>query len=254
MNRLSKIWTASIAYVALAVGAGASIMFNILDTAHVRGQLFDVWDLIMAILAPGMVVLMVEMFVSRLWSDSFASQLTRWSATMAIGGVAMRVSWTHGHDFLLSRGQATDVAALWPLSIDLLAVMATGLLLAGRRTHLAEAMLPVQDEIGASQPIDPDFQAWTEELAIEPISPAPIETEPKQRAPRARWDARRVCELALDGAKASVATEATGIGASTYARYLAAARILQSDPRAAIEPARKVPVEHVAILRELVTR
>jgi len=139
VTTIGKVWTAGIAYVALAVGAGLSIMYNILDTMQVRGPLFDWADLVTAIAAPGMVVLMVEVFVSRWWIGlPWHIQLLRWSGVVVIGGVAMRASWTHGHDWMAGRGQAADVAMMWPLAIDLLAIMATALILTGRtRGHVA---------------------------------------------------------------------------------------------------------------------
>jgi hypothetical protein len=141
MTTIGKLWTAGIAYVALAAGAGLSIMYNVVDTMTVRGPALDIWDVITAVAAPAIVLLMVEMFVSRIWiGQPWHIQVVRWLATLAIGGVAMRTSWTHGHDFMASRGQSADVATLWPLAIDLLAIMATALILAGRvRGHVAMA-------------------------------------------------------------------------------------------------------------------
>lgn len=150
MTPIGKVWTAGIAYVALAVGAGLSIMYNILDTMQVRGAAFDWADLVTAVAAPAIVLLMVEMFVSRIWvGQSWHIQIIRWLATLAIGGVAMRTSWTHGHDFMASRGQSADVATLWPLAIDLLAIMATALILAGRtRGHTATPMATAMVKLG----------------------------------------------------------------------------------------------------------
>jgi len=137
-TRLGQLWTAGIAYVALAVGAGLSIMYNVVDTMAVRAEALDVYDVITAVAAPAIVILMVEMFVSKIWvGQTWQIQVIRWLATVAIGGVAMRTSWTHGHDFMARRGQASDVATLWPLAIDLLAIMATALILAGRRVPSA---------------------------------------------------------------------------------------------------------------------
>ncbi len=133
MTTIGKLWTAGIAYVALAVGAGLSIMYNVVDTMSVRGEQFDIYDLITAVAAPGIVVLMVEMFVSRWWiGRPWYMQIIRATSCAVIGGIAMRASWTHGHDFMAGRGQTADVATLWPLAIDLLAIMATALILAGR--------------------------------------------------------------------------------------------------------------------------
>lgn len=138
MTTIGKIWTASIAYVALAVGAGLSIMYNVVDTMTVRGAGLDVYDIMTAVAAPAIVVLMVELFVSNWWVNTrWPMQTLRWLGCLVIGGVAMRASWTHGHDFMARRGQAADVAITWPLAIDLLAVMATALILAGRRVRLS---------------------------------------------------------------------------------------------------------------------
>jgi hypothetical protein len=135
MSSLGKLWTNSIAYIALAVGAGLSIMYNVLETMAVRGANLGIPDIVTAVAMPGIVVLMVEMFVSRWWiGRPWHMQTVRVLATATIGGVAMRASWTHGHAWMLSHGQERDVAAMWPLAIDLLAIVATALILAGRRT------------------------------------------------------------------------------------------------------------------------
>lgn len=136
MTRLGKLWTASIAYVALAIGAGLSIMYNVLQTVAIRGALLQVWDIVTAVAMPALVVLMVELFVSRVWvGERWYVQVLRWTACAGIGGVAMRASWTHGHAWMLGHGHTADVAVAWPLAIDLLAILATALILAGRRTR-----------------------------------------------------------------------------------------------------------------------
>jgi hypothetical protein len=89
----------------------------------------------MAVAWPVLVVLMVEIFVSTRWTGlAWPMQAMRWLGTLAIGGMAMRVSWVHLNDLMSSRGQKVDVAILGPLAIDCLAIMATALILAGRRT------------------------------------------------------------------------------------------------------------------------
>jgi hypothetical protein len=133
MSRIGKFWTDSVAYVALVLGAGISIAGNVADTYRVRGAATDNLDLIMAALWPALVVLMVEIFVSARWVGLGRSmQVLRWAGCLSIGLMAMRVSWVHLNDLMLSRGQAEDVATLGPLAIDALAIMATALILAGR--------------------------------------------------------------------------------------------------------------------------
>src|ERR1700745_584374 len=139
IEKLGQLWTNAIAYVALAIGAGLSIMYNVVDTVEQRGASLDRWDIVTAVPSPPIVLLRVEMFVSKRWATGWQSQTIRWVATLAIGGVAMATSWTHGHDFMLGHGQTATVATAWPVAIDLLAIMATGLLLSGRRGHVAKS-------------------------------------------------------------------------------------------------------------------
>jgi len=133
MNLPARIWTAAVAYIALAIGAGLSIAGNVADTFRTRGNAVDTLDIVMAVSWPALVVLMVEMFVSARWTgQGVAMQILRWTGCLSIGAMAMRVSWVHLNDLMLSRGQAADVATLGPLAIDALAIMATALILSGR--------------------------------------------------------------------------------------------------------------------------
>lgn len=134
MTTLGKLWTDAVAYVALILGAGLSIAGNVADTYRTRAAATDLLDIVMAVAWPALVVLMVEIFVSTRWTGlAWPMQLLRWLGTLAIGGMAMRVSWVHLNDLMASRGQKADVAILGPLAIDCLAIMATALILAGRR-------------------------------------------------------------------------------------------------------------------------
>jgi hypothetical protein len=133
MNLPARIWTAAVAYIALAIGAGLSIAGNVADTFRTRGANVDTLDIVMAVSWPALVVLMVEMFVSARWTgQGKAMQVLRWAGCLSIGAMAMRVSWVHLNDLMSSRGQAADVATLGPLAIDALAIMATALILSGR--------------------------------------------------------------------------------------------------------------------------
>lgn len=143
MTTLGKLWTDSVAYVALLSGAGLSIAANVADTFHIRGADTDTLDIVIAVAYPALVVLMVEVFVSARWAGlAWPMQCLRWLGTLAITAVAMRVSWVHGHQLMASRGQTEDVATLGPLAIDFLAIMATALILAGRGHGHAVAMKP----------------------------------------------------------------------------------------------------------------
>jgi hypothetical protein len=210
MHRLSALWTAAIAYVALAVGAGLSIMYNVLQTVTVRGPALETADLVTAVAMPGIVVLMVEIFVSRMWvGRPWYMQTVRVVATVAIGGVAMRASWTHGHDWMVGHGHTADVATLWPLAIDLLAIMATALILASRRGHKND--LEDGGHVVATDPenVVANMATLQAELATEDA----VATLPQRRPP---W----MDELATEMATADlVATRPAGDYAAWEAGY-----------------------------------
>lgn len=238
MSKLGKIWTDSVAYVALIIGAGLSVAGNIVDTFRVRGQATDVLDIVMAAAWPGLVVLMVELFVSSRWTGQrWPLQVVRWAGTVAIGAIAMRVSWVHLNDLMASRGQKADVAILGPLAIDLLAIMATAMILAGRtmpdragqsRTVATEpavrtASTAGHPDAGQLDTLADEASSYLERMAMAvsgpsvlpvPVSPAPA------RAPRGPRTSLNLAELArvLDGLAPHVASnkEADELAAGHY--------------------------------------
>lgn len=132
MTTIGKLWTGAVAYVSLLVGAGLSVAGNLADTYRTRGADIDNLDKIMAAAWPILVILAIEMFVSPRWSPKPMFQVWRWVGCLAVGGMAMVVSWTHLHDLMSARGQLVVVAVLGPLAIDGMAIMATGLILSTR--------------------------------------------------------------------------------------------------------------------------
>jgi hypothetical protein len=132
MNKLSTLWSNAIAYVALLTGSGLSVAGNVADTFRTRGEATDGLDIILAGAWPILVILTIEMFVSGKWSPRTGFQGLRWAGCLAIGGLAMLVSWLHLHDLFISRGQLPLVATAGPLAIDCMAIMATGLILSTR--------------------------------------------------------------------------------------------------------------------------
>lgn len=137
MTKIGKLWTGAVAYVSLLVGAGLSVAGNLADTYRTRGADVDNLDRVMAAGWPLLVLLAIEMFVSPRWSTARMFQVWRWLGCLAVGGMAMVVSWTHLHDLMASRGQLYLVSVLGPLAIDGMAIMATGLILSTRvRGHV----------------------------------------------------------------------------------------------------------------------
>jgi len=132
IEKLQRFWAASVAYVALLVGAGLSVAGNVADTFRVRGALTDGLDITLAGAWPILVLLTIELFVSQRWSPRRGFQVLRWIGCLAVGSMAMLSSWVHLHDLLANRGQLIAVAVGGPLAIDGMAIMATGLLLSSR--------------------------------------------------------------------------------------------------------------------------
>lgn len=147
MTRKAKLWSYGVAYVSLGVGAGVSVAGNIADTHRIAadsGRTPDGLDIFIAGFWPAAVLLVIEMFVSRLWPRTLGAQLIRWSASLVFGFIAAFMSWIHLSDLLLSRAQPGTVATLGPLAIDGLAIMATALILAARSVRPAAG--PVSDK------------------------------------------------------------------------------------------------------------
>lgn len=140
-HRLLNLWTGAVAYVSLLLAAALSIAGNVADTYRVRGrEAVDSLDIVMAASWPLLVLLAVEMFVSRRWTgQGWPMQVLRWTGSIAIGAMAMRVSWVHLHALMEWRGQEGDVAVLGPLAIDAMAIMATALIVAGRSHGVSSA-------------------------------------------------------------------------------------------------------------------
>lgn len=161
MTKIGKFWTDSTAYLALVIGAGLSIAGNVADTYRTRGQDTDALDIVLAVAWPALVILMVEIFVSKRWVGlPWPMQVMRWFGTLAIGGMAMRVSWVHLNDLMVTRDQKADVATFGPLAIDLLAIMATALILAGRRT------------VATSPDVDSALAKWVNPVQVASADPA----------------------------------------------------------------------------------
>lgn len=250
---LSRLWTDSVAYVALLTGAGLSIAGNVVDVQRVRGASMDNLDVVMAVTFPALVVLMVEVFVNARWRGlAWYMQLLRWLGCAGVTAVAMRVSWVHLNDLMLSRGQTADVAILAPLAIDFLAIMATALILAGRgrapielelepRRTLVDSMSDAeleqtlerwsveqqQERTFSASEVGAVIEAQQQELlAGLPIAPA-------KRAGRATTEAQEKAVRALteiDPPDVKAIVETHGVSTAWIRPYAKALRILADNP------------------------
>lgn len=194
MTKFGKLWTGAVAYVSLLVGAGLSVAGNLADTYRTRGADVDGLDKVMAAGWPILVLLAIEMFVSPRWSPSRMFQVWRWIGCLAVGGMAMIVSWTHLHDLLTNRNQLFIVSVVGPLAIDGMAIMATGLILSTRvRGHVATvdtatpAPIDLTDMV-KSVTFTPDMSA--DRIVTTPLGstyPVSADTEHTPADGRDRW-------------------------------------------------------------------
>jgi len=237
---IGKLWTGAVAYVSLLTGSGLSIAGNVADTFRTRGQDTDALDIIMAGAFPVLVILTIEMFVSRRWATSWGFQALRWFGCLAIGSMAMIVSWLHLHDLMATRGQLQLVAILGPLAIDGMAVMATGLILSTRAALTAPRGQYVKLDTGAAQ-VDvaeilgneaEDYLAGlSERLGEVPSTPAvPVvpgrEVVQRTSTPRGKVDEAEMAEM-IKAAEESGALDVGQVNELLAAHYAVSTRTIR---------------------------
>jgi hypothetical protein len=180
-----------------------------------------------------------------------------------VGLVAAFVSYLHQHHLMVLADEPGLAQGFGPLAVDGMLFGMTAALIVTRVRSLPSVQEEPIREVAASQPIQPDVD-WDKELAEwstpVPISPAPISissppAETSARSPRATWDARKVVEMILDGEKTPQIVSATEAGRASVERLRKVTKLLQADPRAAVDTKKeKVREEHVSVIRELVNR
>jgi hypothetical protein len=238
---------------ALIFGAAMSVLGNETHTFLTPGAVNLPIRVVLAFIWPTALFVAVEVLVRVNWRNRFIDYAGRAVMMIPVSMVAAVVSYQHLHALMLQGGEDSFSAAIGPLAIDGLMIGGTVALLAIRAASLVavtlesidapeldEALDRWVDQHGADQHPEEDWSRAAEvELGqamladeIAPVSPAPLERAP--RAPRATWNAAEVCELAVREVKAGEASAQTGIGQSTYGRYLKVARILKADPRASV--------------------
>lgn len=246
-NSSGRRWARGFLVTALAVSLVGNIAHTVLATSDI-----SLW-----LRVPGAVVWPVfafggiEILVRVIWSRTLSHRFSRAMILLPVLPAAI-TSYEHLRSLLLMMGERPFIATIGPAAIDGMMVGCT-LVLLFTRPEIVPTSIDLDEMIDRYGIGDWDTAVQTElvePLPETPVSPAPI----GERRTRSRWDARRVCELAIDGVKAPAAHEQTGIGQSTYARYLRVARQLQTDPRAAIDVTAKVPADHIDLIRKLVTR
>lgn len=247
----------------LIFGAAISLMGNVAHT-FLADSTISLWLRVpLAVLWPVALFVGIEILVRIDWRRNFIDWIGRALLVGPVSAVAAVVSYLHLHSLMGMAGEDWFSKLIGPAAIDGLLLGSTVALLAIRAHRATPA-----PEIGLEETPDLeeimerwDIRELTEEsagkseisseeiLSAIPVSPAPV------RTPRASWDARKVAEMAVDGARTQEIVDATSAGRSTVDRFRKVAKMLVANPRAEIDFAKeKLSAEHVTIMRELVTR
>ncbi|HEY6926578.1 MAG TPA: hypothetical protein VI653_24045 [Steroidobacteraceae bacterium] len=241
----------------LAFGASLSLMGNVAHTCLVSSSVSLWLRLPLAIVWPVALFVGIEILVRVIWRRNLIDVAGRFLLILPVSTVAAVVSYQHLHALMRLAGEDGVAVLIGPLAVDGLMLGSTVALLAIRAAELLPTDSPDLDDVINRWLVGQDWdRAAEEELAPEmpveaPVSPA---VPPVERSPRAAWDQIRVAELAMAQVKAGEAHKLTGVGISTYCRWLRVALILKENPRAAIDKAERLTEAQVQLLRELATR
>ncbi|WP_407568339.1 hypothetical protein QK900_15665 (plasmid) [Arsenicicoccus dermatophilus] len=119
----------AVAVAALVLGLGCSIAANI-GHAYVCASAPSVGAVVASVVWPVLVLVAVELLTRIPWPAGRAWALVRWAGVGLVAVVAALVSYRHMAGLLAAYGEDPVVAAVGPLAIDGLAVMATAALIA----------------------------------------------------------------------------------------------------------------------------
>lgn len=245
---------------ALIFGAAASILGNETHTVLTPGPLDLIIRMVFAAFWPAALFIAVEVLVRVPWRKKFLDFAGRALMLIPVGIVAAVVSYQHIHSLMIMGAEDPVSSTIGPLAIDGLMIGGTVALLVIRALSTVEPVTDIAPAIERLERLADEHTSgdWDRAAEIE-LGQQMIEIAPTSpaapRAPRSGWDARKLAELIVDGAKDAQIKDATGASPTTAGRFRKVAKALQSDPRAAIDSAReKVHPDHVAIIRDLVTR
>ena len=238
----------------LAFGASLSLMGNVAHTCLVSSSVSLWLRLPLAVVWPVALFVGIEILVRVIWRRNLIDVAGRFLLILPVSTVAAVVSYQHLHALMRLAGEDGFSALIGPLAVDGLMLGSTVALLAIRAGELLPIESPDLDVIidrwvtGQDWDHAAEIELAEEFLAESPVSPAAPRAE---RSPRATWDQRKVAELAMAGVKASEANKITGVGMSTYGRWLKVARILKADPHASIDKSERLADSQIQLLREL---
>lgn len=247
------------AYLGVLMGFSLSITANVAETVLTETSIPLALRLPFAIAWPGLTYVAIEVLTRTMWArfawksgQSWAHLVTRLVLWVPVGGVAAYSSYLHQSHLFALGGEPGPIVTYGPLAVD-------GMLFGCTATLI---ITKVVRNLALAPMTQVDFDDFEREFALSsvlpqpvenaiPVSPAPVRT----RKSRGNWDAAKVVEMAVDGATPQEAHETTGIGVSTFYKYLRVAKMLKANPVAAIRFDKvNVPAEHTEMMRRLISR
>lgn len=241
-----RVW----AYAGAFLGGAVSIAANVAHSYVPPTGLSANWTpqagaVVGAIFWPVALFVAIEILARTSWPTGKRWAALRFLGLLPVAAVAALVSYRHLSGLLNFYGEDQLTAAIGPLAVDGLMVMATGALLAtgARRTAVEPAPRVERTPIVEVEPI-PQIEPMSEvapEPVTEPAPPAPVQAVRKAAPKRQPSAAARVASAVARSPRASDATIAARLGLSeaTVKRHRRQAVDSVSTPTAPSAPTLK---------------
>lgn len=207
------------AYLGAILGGAVSIAANVAHSYVAAGDPAPL-AVAMSVFWPVALFVAVEILARVQWPAGGRWAALRFGGLLPVAFVAALVSYRHLSGLLAHYGEDRVTAALGPLAVDGLMLMATGALIAtGRRVEPVAELVDVMPE---PAPVEPRQYAEP----IGPVTAPPAEPDAKPRTSRPRpkslTSAQKVARAAAKLPAATVAQIAAkaGVSESTARRYL----------------------------------
>jgi hypothetical protein len=216
------------AYTGVTLGGVVSVAANVAHSYVPPANAAAGWvphtgAVVGAVFWPVALVVAIEILARVPWPDLARWAVVRFGGLIPVAAVAAVVSYRHMSGLLAFYGEDTVTSVIGPLAVDGLMVMATGALLATRRTRVrpvavsdgpADVTAPV---VGASGDTTPDTAPDT---APRPVTPGPKPPRPKvtPRRPDTRTAVARLRAQNPDLTQHAIAAE-LGVSRSAVAAH-----------------------------------
>lgn len=245
------------ARMGLAAGVIVSVAGNVANVYLTETSVHLGWRIPGAVVWPSFLFLAIEVMVRNRHRTHRLGYLGR-ALLMSVSVTTFITSYVNLHAFMQKTNEPFIATFAGPIGIDGMMLGCTVFLLAASMVAQVNVQPLNEHQIADAALADADRAFTLAAMLPQPEEIAPVSAPPaitRTRKPRAQWDAALVTELAVDGVPNVEAHEKAGIGQSTFGRYKKVASMLKANPTQNIDvQAEKVPLEHVEMMRKLVSR